>query len=263
MPIQPVRYLRPLKGGWSYPQLILFNDGHKYVVKFKNNRQGDKVLVNEYVAGKLARYLRLPVPKFTIVHIPKRFIQTTSLKTFGFQPGVQFASRYIENGVCYSKNLSSQVINHHHLIGMVAFDHWVNNTDRNIRNLLLEPVQPISPHPYKVWMIDHGYCFPGCSKWSIKSLRQPPHWINSPLYQALFQEDHESKNQVLSKYVNKINQLPAGVISNIIRSLPDDWRINREEKQALFTFLIRSKKALPSLLSSASDETAASAGAKN
>lgn len=247
MPIRPVRYLGPLKRGWTYPQLILFNDGHKYVVKFKNNRQGDKVLVNEFVAGNLAQHLRLPVPKFTIVHIPYEFIQRTPLKTFGFQPGFQFASRYIENGFCYRKKLSSRVINSNHLIGMVAFDHWVNNTDRNIRNLLLESVQPRSSHPYKVWMIDHGNCFPECHKWSIESLRQPPHRINTPFYQKLFQEDIRRKNRVLSRYVNKIYQLPIGVISKTIGSLPDDWGINREEKQALSTYLSRAKKALPSL----------------
>ena len=88
MTIQPVKRIRGMPRGSSRPQLILFSDGRQYIVKFKNNPvQGTRALVNEYVAGRLAQLLGLPVPPFKIVHIGKPFFKENPvLFRYRFRP---------------------------------------------------------------------------------------------------------------------------------------------------------------------------------
>jgi hypothetical protein len=59
-----VEYIRPLRGG-SQPFLARASDGKLYVVKFKENPQGQNVLLNECVGNELYRLCGLSVPEWT------------------------------------------------------------------------------------------------------------------------------------------------------------------------------------------------------
>jgi hypothetical protein len=95
--LAPVKYIKPLQGK-SKPHLILFNNNLKYVVKFKDNPQGKKLVVNEYVVNCLAQYLTLPVPPFTVVSIPQEFInEHPHFPQHNHLAGLQFASLFIDH----------------------------------------------------------------------------------------------------------------------------------------------------------------------
>ena len=53
--------LRALRGG-SQSRLMRASDGNHYVVKFRDNPQGSRILANELLASRLAEQLGLPVP---------------------------------------------------------------------------------------------------------------------------------------------------------------------------------------------------------
>ena len=56
----PVKYVQTLRGGTAH--VILFSDGKEYVVKwFGTKKEREKEVVNEYLIGKLAELLSLPV----------------------------------------------------------------------------------------------------------------------------------------------------------------------------------------------------------
>jgi hypothetical protein len=103
---EPFEIVGQLRGK-SRPQIIFLNNKGKYVVKFKNNPLGNKVLANEYVVAHLAHQLGLPVPFFQVVNIPKRFIkQHPTLRMHSFEPGSQFCTEYLER--CHFPNGKSQ-----------------------------------------------------------------------------------------------------------------------------------------------------------
>jgi hypothetical protein len=53
---------------------MLAADNAYYVVKFRNNPQHPRVLVNELVCYVLLGYLQLPVPDWEIVEVPPELL---------------------------------------------------------------------------------------------------------------------------------------------------------------------------------------------
>ena len=50
MPIQATRLIRKMRGG-AQAHLLECDDGHFYVVKFRNNPQHRRILINEWIAS--------------------------------------------------------------------------------------------------------------------------------------------------------------------------------------------------------------------
>src|ERR1700691_3932802 len=77
-------------------------DGHYYVVKFQNNPQHTRVLVNDWLGTRLAELSRLPVPVPALVDVyswlledtPDLRIDLCGRRTM-FPPGLSFGSRYV------------------------------------------------------------------------------------------------------------------------------------------------------------------------
>ena len=61
--------------GTSEPHLMRCADGELYVVKFLNNPQHPRILINELLCAQLARRLGLPVPPPTLVEVSPELIQ--------------------------------------------------------------------------------------------------------------------------------------------------------------------------------------------
>src|SRR6267154_5740123 len=95
--------IRRMRGG-AQSHLMRCSDGHFYVVKFRNNPQHLRVLANEMLASRLARFTGLPVPEGEVVevndwlidHTPELCIQLEH-QTVRCQAGPQFGSRYVVN----------------------------------------------------------------------------------------------------------------------------------------------------------------------
>ena len=60
--------IRRMRGG-AQSQLMLGADGGLWVVKFRNNPQGERVLANELIATRIAEALGLPVPKRDVMEV--------------------------------------------------------------------------------------------------------------------------------------------------------------------------------------------------
>jgi hypothetical protein len=92
--------IRRMRGG-AQPHLMRCSDGHYYVVKFQNNPQHRRVLVNELLGTKLAARLGLPMAPTTVVEVSEELIRLTPELAIELPrtripclPGPQFASRY-------------------------------------------------------------------------------------------------------------------------------------------------------------------------
>jgi hypothetical protein len=242
----PVELVESIKKGYSKPQRIRFSDGHTYVVKFKNNPSGTRVLVNEYVAGKFGQLLSLPVVPFEVVQISDVFIKDYPiLSKHKFTSGSQFASLFIDNCIHLerkSRNENIIVSNREHFAGTIVFDLWIGNTDRKENNVLLEPAEN---GEYYLHLIDHGRCFSNAD-WTVKSLKKMPD-MNVKLNVHKWFASHQPNENELLKAIEKVMNISEEAIYNIINSIPDDWDVLDMEREALVTHLVSGQKLLPQL----------------
>src|SRR5690349_10481240 len=73
MPVNARRLIRKMRGG-AQAHLIEADDDQFYVVKFRNNPQHRRVLVNEWIGNTLLHYLQIPAPKINIVSLTEDFL---------------------------------------------------------------------------------------------------------------------------------------------------------------------------------------------
>ncbi|MCX6896954.1 MAG: hypothetical protein NTZ16_16010, partial [Verrucomicrobia bacterium] len=141
MPILASRLIRKMRGG-AQAHLIEAADGRFYVVKFKNNPQHRRILVNELLASVLLRYLQIRVPDAAIVEIPPAFLECNpdlaiqlGARRLPIEPGWHFGSCFPghpEHIAVYDflpDALLGKVENLSHFLGAMVFDKWVGNTD--------------------------------------------------------------------------------------------------------------------------------------
>jgi hypothetical protein len=61
-----LEHIRRMRGG-AQSHLMRCDDGHYYVVKFRNNPQHSRILANELLGTRMAARLGLPVPPAAVV----------------------------------------------------------------------------------------------------------------------------------------------------------------------------------------------------
>src|SRR5712691_10215373 len=100
MPVNARRLIRKMRGG-AQAHLLEAADGHCYVVKFVNNPQHRRILVNEWIASVFLRYLGISTPEVAMVRVSTGFLgenPDTHLQQGthrqAVQPGWQFGSRF-------------------------------------------------------------------------------------------------------------------------------------------------------------------------
>jgi hypothetical protein len=170
-----VEHVRRMQGG-SQAHLLRCSDGEHYVVKFQNNPQGTRILVNEMLGGALAARLGLPTPETAIVEVSDFLIQQS--EDFMVQlgrgrvactPGACFGSRLPSAAGPRGKRVlmsvhrflpdfpPREVTNIADFAGMLVFDKWTGNMDS--RQVVF--VYDVAAQTYRAVMIDNGYCFNG------------------------------------------------------------------------------------------------------
>jgi len=68
--------IRRMRGG-AQSHLIRCSDGHYYVVKFQNNPQHPRALVNEMLGTRLAERLGLPTMPVEVIYVSEELIHLT------------------------------------------------------------------------------------------------------------------------------------------------------------------------------------------
>jgi hypothetical protein len=98
--LRALEQIRRMRGG-AQSHLMRCDDGNYYVVKFQNNPQHRRVLVNELLGTRLAGRLGLPTVPAEIVEVSEELIRLTpelamelARSRIPCQPGLQFGSRY-------------------------------------------------------------------------------------------------------------------------------------------------------------------------
>ena len=169
-----LEHIRRMRGG-AQSQLLRCDDGHYYVVKFRNNPQHARILVNELLGTRLAARLGLPVPPAAVVEVPEELIVGTEEMCIQLgrgripcEPGLQFGSRYPGDPatLALSDYLPDEQLraakNLDDFRGMLVFDKWTCNT--NGRQAIF--FRPRGESRYVAMMIDQGFCF-NAGEWNF------------------------------------------------------------------------------------------------
>ena len=130
-----------MRGG-AQSHLMRCLDGNYYVVKFQNNPQHRRILVNELLGTRLASRLGLPTAPVGVVEVGAELIRLTPELSIELPrsrtpcaAGLQFGSRYpgdprqmALHDFLPDEKLR-EVRNLHDFAGMLVFDKWVCNTN--------------------------------------------------------------------------------------------------------------------------------------
>src|SRR5712671_3898793 len=100
MPLTARRHIRKMRGG-AQSHLLEADDGQFYIVKFQNNPQHRRILVNELVGSVLLKYLQISTPEAALIEVTEEFLRENPEVSFELgprrapvTPGWQFGSLY-------------------------------------------------------------------------------------------------------------------------------------------------------------------------
>ncbi len=181
MPVRARQWLRRMRGG-AQAHLIEADNGHFYVLKAKNNPQHRRILVNEWIASVLLRFLQIEAAPGDIIDVSPDFIQAhpefciqLGSRQIPIEPGWHFGSRFPGDPATLAvfdflpDVLLGKVANAYDFVQVYAFDKWVANADARqaifYRAKLRQPRDDEQPEPprtgFVAWVIDHGFAFDG------------------------------------------------------------------------------------------------------
>ncbi len=103
MPVNATRFLRKMRGG-AQAHLLATDDESKppfFVTKFTGNPQHSRILVNEWIAARLLKHLRVATPDTAVVNVSEEFLRHNEDVHFQFgagrrpvDPGWHLGSRF-------------------------------------------------------------------------------------------------------------------------------------------------------------------------
>ncbi|MGA2711689.1 MAG: HipA family kinase [Bryobacteraceae bacterium] len=262
MPINARRFIRKMRGG-AQAHLLEADDGDYYIVKFQNNPQHRRILVNEFVAAEILTHLQIACPEHQIVQLSPEFIAgnpevhlQTGTRRQAIEPGWHFGSRHPGNPEVMAvydfipDSLLNQVANAEQFLAVLAFDRWVANADgrqsiffqAQLKDWLARPGIPPRKLGFVALMIDHGFAFNG------------PHWdfpdsSVAGLYPRRIVYDSVRGLDDFQPWIERILNFPTGIFDRILRQLPPPWlEDDGSQLERLLESLLRRRRRVPQLL---------------
>ena len=224
MAVLAVQQIRRMRGG-AQGHLMLGADGNAYVVKFQNNPQHLRVLVNELMATKLAAAIGLTAPACDVVEVTEWLVENT------VDLDVDFGSRRerCRAGHCFGSRLVgglmpghladylpeeqlSEVRNLEEFAGVLALDKWTCNT--NGRQAVFSRKQ--REKKYTATFIDYGYCF-NAGEWVFRDSPLRGVYARNAVYAGVI--GWES----FEPWLSRIEELKAETIWGIAETVPPEW----------------------------------------
>lgn len=262
MPVQAIRLIRKLRGG-AQSHLMECDDRRFYVVKFRNNPQHRRILVNEWISAAFLRYLQISVPDTAIVNVSAEFLEKTpdaylqlGSKHLAIEPGWHFGSAFPGDPARMAVYdfipdlLLDKVVNLADFLGVLVFDKWAANADSRqsvfyrarLRQWVSGADEYLTRTGFVANMMDHGYVFNG------------PHWTfaDSPLQGLYFRPSvyqHVRSFDDFQPWLDRVTHFPEEVVDDALKQLPPTWLEGDEDSvKQLMTKLMSRRKRVPDLI---------------
>ncbi len=262
MPIDARRLIRKMRGG-AQAHLIEAADGNFYVVKFLNNPQHRRILVNEWIASAFLKYLGIAAPEVAMIRLTEEFISAhpdvqiqTGRQREAPTPGWHFGSRYPGDPmrqVVYDflpDALLEKVENVADFRGVLVFDKWIGNADTRQAIFFRAKVGDWLPGPnpgsrklgFVAQMVDNGFVLEG------------PHWrfSESPILGLYFRTVIYRTVRGLSDFepwLERIRNFPEEVVDQVLKQIPPSWLQGDEsELERLLERLLARRKRVADMV---------------
>jgi hypothetical protein len=230
-----------MRGG-AQAHLLEADDGCWYVVKFRNNPQHPRILVNELICSVLLGYLKISIPRPALIQLSPEFLAanpeihlTRGAGRLAVEPGWHFGSQYPGDPARVAvydylpDALLPQVANLEDFRAILVFDKWVGNADGRqsvFYRALVSGGDRAGARPgFVAWMIDHGFAFNG------------PHWDfpESPLqglYARRMVYDAVRSLDDFQPWLDQVVHFPEEVVDRAWKGIPAAWIGGEEEALA-------------------------------
>src|SRR5581483_11366467 len=262
MPIRARKLIRKMRGG-AQAHLIEADDGHFYVVKFVNNPQHRRILINEWLACAFLRYLQIHVPDTAVIELTDDFISTNpdlyitlGNKRGAVAPGLHFGSRmavHPDRVAIFDflpDKLLDKVENRNDFLGILVFDKWVGNADSRqavffrARAKTWTPLKGETPGRmgFFAQMIDHGFAFNGAI-WQFQDFPMQGLYFRTSIY------DQVHSMESFQPWLSIVENFPIEVIDSAWREIPRSWLDTDEDPlQQLLEGLIKRRGQVAGLI---------------
>jgi hypothetical protein len=272
MLVQAIRVIRKMRGG-AQAHLLECDDGSFYVVKFRNNPQHRRILINEWIASVFLNYLQISTPEAAIVSLSAKFLEANpeiyiqlGSRHLAVEPGWHYGSRYPGDPakiMVYDflpDALLGKVVNAADFLGVLVFDKWMSNADARqsiffrarLRQWPPPANQPVprarfiteAPRAgFVAHMMDHGYVFDG------------PHWKfpDSPLQGLYFRPSVYQRVRGFEDFepwLDRVVYFPEEVVDAAQKQIPAEWVAeDADALQAMLEKLMLRRRRVPDLIS--------------
>ena len=224
MPTAAVQHVKRMRGG-AQSHLMRCEDGHYYVVKFRNNPQHERVLANEFLATKLAERVGLPVPMAEVVEVPAWLAEHTleltivlGTQTIRCEAGLQFGSRYVLNPAegrvldWLPIELFGRLRNIDAFAGMLALDKWTGNANGRQAAFWRKGRE----RKYTATFIDQGYCF-NAGDWTFPDFPLRGVYTRNEVYARV------SGWSSFEPWLSRIEKLEEDAVWRVAQEIPPAW----------------------------------------
>ncbi len=262
MPIHARRLIRKMRGG-AQSHLLEGDDGNYWVVKFAQNPQHRRILVNEWISSVFLDFLQISQPAASIIEVSAEFLRENpevhiqlGTHRIAVEPGWHFGSRFPGDPSITAvydfipDALLRKVDNLGDFLGVLVFDKWMGNADArqsiffraHLRHWSAAAPERKSRPGFVAQMMDHGFVLNG------------PHWtfMDSPLqglyFRTLVYETVSSLDD-FQPWLNQVRHFPEEVMDQAYKQMPRQW-ISGEEAlfEGLFDKLIARRQRVEHLI---------------
>jgi hypothetical protein len=263
MPLTAVRHVRKMRGG-AQAHLLEADDGHWYVVKFRNNPQHRRVLVNESLSATILEYLKISIPETALIEVTPAFLAANpelsmqlGTRRIEVEPGWQFGSRFPGDPsrlAVYDflpDALLGQVVNLRDFFAILVFDKWTGNADGRqsvfYRAMVRSPEQAGGRPGFVARMIDHGYAFNG-PHWDFPESAVQGLYARRVVYHGVRSLDD------FQPWLDQVVYFPEDVIDRAWKQVPPEWIEDEEDAlERLLETLFARRKRVPDLIAASRD----------
>ncbi len=261
MPITARRHVRKMRGG-AQSHLVEASDGRFYIVKFQNNPQHRRILVNELVSAVFLKHLQISSADAAVIEVTPEFLEDNpgvsielGASRTAASTGWQFGSRYPGDPARVAvydfvpDALLHKVRNLEDFLGALVFDKWVSNADGRQAVFFRARVREWVPlaaeaHPLTMGfiaiMIDHGFALNG------------PEWnfVDSPV-QGLYARKQVYEGVVsleqFEPWLERVIHFPEE--DQACKQIPPEWLAGEEDQfERMVEQLMRRRNRVPDLI---------------
>jgi hypothetical protein len=225
-PVEIKKIVRPVRGG-SQSRLVEGQDGRFYVAKFAGNPQGNRTLINEWIAQFIMAELGISTAPLRILRLPTA-LRNEELSFAVGDKRISVEGEWHLGSLCpvnpetkvifdfLPRRLLERVVNLNDFGKAWVFDQWCYQLDQRQAVFVRECGSSEGRIRLRAYCIDHGMTFAG-SSWELHEATGHGLYIDPRVYSLV------NMPEICEETVSRIEALTEGQIFAALATLPACW----------------------------------------